>query len=267
MHEVSLRSTTNLMDAHNLAIVLCPNLVSGSSPATDITICSVPGGPALHPDLSAASSPSPQGRTTLGMVVKLCINRYYEIFDEVHDRSEALPPTRSLTEDDVASSGSSSPRVVGAHLSNATRRFSALSRGSSNRDSRGFDDDESIDDTMLVMPVDSAPGAPPSAWGSTTGSASSRARSSQPFSSTRSMHALSHTAGAAGPGQTYRARSTISIEKAGGTMRSKSSVSIGRGTVHKASGAGVEAIGVTASGFFAPPVPPLPRKDGESEDR
>lgn len=271
MHDVSLRSSTNLMDAHNLAIVLCPNLVSGSSPAKDIVICSLPGGPTLHPELSNTPPPTPQGRTTLGMIIKLCIHRYYEIFDEVQDRSEARPPVRSFVEDDVASSGSSSRRVNGANLGNGTKRLSALSRGSSNRDSRGFDDDESIDDTMLVMPVDSVSGAPPSAWGSTAGSgmARTRARSemsggggSQGFSSPRSTNALNNSAAA---GQTYRARSTIGIEKASGTIRGKGTVSIGRGTVRKASGAGVEAIGVTASGFFAPPVPPLPSEGGESE--
>jgi Rho GTPase-activating protein 1 len=275
MHDVSLRSSTNLMDAHNLTIVLCPNLVSSSSPAKDIAICSLPGGPTLHPELSNTSPPPQQGRTTLGMIIKLCIQRYYEIFDEVQDRSEARPPTRSFVEDDVASSGSSNRRAIGANLGNSTnRRASVLSRGSSNRDSRGFDDDDSIDDTMLVMPVGSAPGAPPSAWGSTAGSGMTRARprselpgsgGSQGFSSSRSMHTLNHSMGAAGAGQAYRPRSTISNEKAGSTIRSKGTLSIGRGTVRKASGAGVEAIGVTASGFFAPPVPPLPSKGGESE--
>ncbi|KAI0248596.1 Rho GTPase activation protein [Lactifluus subvellereus] len=275
MHDVSLHSSTNLMDAHNLTIVLCPNLVSGTSPAKDIVMCSLPGGPVLHPGLSATATPPPQGRTSLGMVIKLCIQRYYEIFDEVQDRSEALPPARSLVEDDVASSGSSSPRAAAAHLKNGHhQRLSALSRGSSNRDSRGFDDDESIDDTMLVMPVDSAQGATPSAWGnpgSIQGPGTSRARSrseltSQGFSSARSMHTPGHGAGAAGLGQVNRTRSAISTEKATGTIRNKGSVSIGRATMRKACGAGVEAIGVTASGFFTPPASPTPQNGGESQD-
>lgn len=240
MHEVSLRSSTNLMDAHNLAIVLCPNLVSGSSPAKDIAMCSLPGGPALHPELSAGLPSPPQGRTTLSMIVKLCIQRYYEIFDEVQDRSEALPPARSFTEDDVASSDSSSPRVVGAPMGNATKRLSALSRTS------GLDDDESIDDTMLVMSVGSTGGAPPSTWGPNAGLGTSRGRARSELSHARSAQALG--SGQAVPG----ARSTISIDKASGTIRGKGSISIGRGTVRKAGGAGVEALGVTASGFFAP---------------
>jgi len=243
MHEVSLRSSTNLMDAHNLAIVLCPNLVSGSSPARDIAICSLRSGLVLHPELSP-----PQVQTTLGMIIKLCIQRYYEIFDEVQDRGEALLPARSITEDDVAPSGSSSPCVVGAPLGITSKRLSALSHGSSNRDSRGFDDDESIDDTMLVMPVGSAAGAPPSTWGPNAG----RSRS---LSQARSVHTLGHVTKAAGfeqSGYVHRARSTISLEKTSGTIRGKGSVTIGRGTARKASGAGVQALGVTASGFFAP---------------
>jgi len=273
MHEVSLRSSTNLMDAHNLSIVLCPNLVSGSSPTKDVMICTVPGGPALYSAQPSAPAPSTPGRTTLGMVVKLCIQRYYEIFDEVQDRSEALPPTRSFVEDDVASSGSSSPRPFRAQLV-SQRRFSTLSRGSSNRDSRALDDDESIDDTMLIMPVDTAPGGPPSAWGSVSASGTFRQRprlelssnGSQGPSSARSMHTLRYAAGTTGPGQTNRAKSTISIEKTSGTI-CKGSISVGRGTMRKASGAGVEAVGVTASGFFAPPVPPLPARDGEDESQ
>ena len=248
MHEVSLRSSTNLMGAHNLAIVLCPNLVSGSSPAKDIAMCSLPGGPVLHPELSASTQSPHHSQTTLSMIIKLCIQRYYEVFDEVQDRGEALPPARSFTEDDVAPSGSSSPRVVAAPLGIHSKRLSALSHGSSNRDSRGFDDDESIDDTMLVMPVESTGGVPPSRWGPNA----ARPRS---LSQARSLHTLSHASKAAGSeqsGQVHRARSTISLEKTSGTIRGKGSVTIGRGTARKASGAGVQALGVTASGFFAP---------------
>jgi Rho GTPase-activating protein 1 len=245
MHEVSLRSSANLMDAHNLAIVLCPNLVSGSSPAKDIAICSLPGGPVLHPGLSTGTQSPSQGQTTLSMIIKLCIQRYYEIFDEVQDRGEALLPARSFT-DDVAPSDSSSPRVVGAPLpSKRLSALSALSHGSSNRDSRGFDDDESIDDTMLVMPVGSTAGPPPSTWGPNAGRPRSLSRA----------HTLGHAtkdAGSGQSGQVHRARSTLSLEKTSGTIRGKGSVRIGRGTARKASGAGVQALGVTASGFFAP---------------
>ncbi len=45
MHDVSLRSAKNRMDAHNLAIVLSPNLVASGNPLTDVEICGVAGAP------------------------------------------------------------------------------------------------------------------------------------------------------------------------------------------------------------------------------
>lgn len=111
MHDISLRSASNRMDAHNLSVVLCPNLVSGSSPIRDVQMCAVPGGPALfeqqeqqqqqHSSLPSSSSipslsisnkatASAEGKTTLGAIIKLCIQRYYEVFDEVMDPSEAI---------------------------------------------------------------------------------------------------------------------------------------------------------------------------------
>ncbi|KAI0051443.1 RhoGAP-domain-containing protein [Auriscalpium vulgare] len=283
MHEVSLRSAVNRMDAHNLTVVLCPNLISSPSPVRDIMMCAVPGsGPALHPSLAA--SPTQEDRTTLGMIIKLCIQRYYEVFDEIQDPAEALAPARRFA-DNTGSSASSSPRSPSIHL--PQKRQSVLSKGSSNRDSRGFDDDDSIDDAMLVMPIGPAGAAAPSAWntpGSTAGTSTFRPRhrtglsggGSQsprtPLQSARSMHTVGGTGGVYGAGTVSRARSTISIDKAGsagGTLR-KGSISVGHGTTRKASGAAVSAVGVTASGFFtppseAPPVPAVPRRTGVSE--
>ena len=68
------------------------------------------------------------------------------------------------------------------------------------------------------------------------------------------MSPASHAARATGSGPVPPARSTVSIEKASGTLLGKRLVAIGRGSVRKAGGAGVEALGVTASGFFAPPL-------------
>ncbi|KAI0315610.1 hypothetical protein OF83DRAFT_1131219 [Amylostereum chailletii] len=273
MHEVSLRSSINLMDAHNLAIVLCPNLVSSSSPARDIMMCAVGGGVVLPPSLNGgAPPPQHEGRTTLGMLIKLCIQRYYEVFDEVEDRSEALPLPRT-PDGDAPSSGSSSPRMPNAQF----KRMSVLSKGSSNRDSRGFDDDESIDDAMLVMPIGPG-GGPPSSWagaGSTTvGPGAFRPRhrtglsgggSRGSSSAAKSMHTMGNGAGNGGVGGGARAHSTISVEN--GTMR-RGSISVGRGTTRKASGAAVQAIGVTASGFFsAPPgAPPVPSRRGTRDE-
>ena len=271
MHEVALRSATNLMDAHNLAVVLCPNLVKSPSPTRDVMMCAVPG-PTLYASQPTASAPQ-EGRTTLGMVIKLCIERYYEVFDEIYDRSEALPPARSFADDTMPStpsSGSSSPRLPGQ------RRQSIQSNP---RDSRVFDDDEDIDDAMLVMPIgpagaSSGQASPPSAWGVGNGGTNgyrprhrtglSNGDNAHQSSGVRSMHTVVSNRNGGGFPSAGRAKSTISIEKGhGGTVR-KGSIAVGRGTTRKSAGAGVEAVGITAAGFFAPPnsVPPVPSVPG-----
>ncbi|GBE83240.1 hypothetical protein SCP_0502870 [Sparassis crispa] len=238
LHEVSLRSEINRMDAHNLSVVISPNLVSSPNPLRDVMMCSVPStsttiGPAAFPQAQPA-----EGKTTLGMVIKLCIHRYYEVFDEVQDRSEAVP-RHLFVERDASPSSTSSPRT------------------GRNRDSV-YDDDEEIDDAMLVMPIG------PDGSGGSRGNGGSEARGVQAKDTfgTRSVHT---TYGANGNGSAYatvnKARSMISIEK-GGSARS-GSITIGRGTTRKSSGAGVEALGISAAGFFtapetAPPVPSLP---------
>lgn len=250
MHEVSLRSATNRMDAHNLAVVITPNLVSGTSPLRDVMMCSIPSGPAPFSSLPTSPASATMGKTTLGAVVKLCIQRYYEVFDEVHDRSEPIPQREF------------EPRPA-----------SPTSSSGSMRDRRAHDDDEDIDDAMLVMPLGPSgssnpdgthkPGrpapppplpykprthakpAPPSGRSAFTTLAGGRSGAPSSF---------------APYGTVNRARSTISIER--GTARQKGSISIGRGAAKRGTGAGVEATGITAAGFFsapdAPPVPVLP---------
>ncbi|TCD61399.1 hypothetical protein EIP91_008520, partial [Steccherinum ochraceum] len=126
LHEVSLRSASNRMDAHNLAVVICPNLVKSSSPVRDVMMCSVPGSPSLIPGQPAQPAPTAnsavlaEGKTTLGLVIKLCIQRYYEIFDDLPDRTEPLsassqaqaqrefelaPPRRILHDDNAPPAG------------------------------------------------------------------------------------------------------------------------------------------------------------------
>ncbi|PCH39832.1 RhoGAP-domain-containing protein [Wolfiporia cocos MD-104 SS10] len=262
LHEVSLRSATNRMDAHNLAVVITPNLVSGSNPLRDVMMCAVPNGPSPLGSIGAQplspTAPS-MGKTTLGQVIKLCIQRYFEIFDEVHDRSEAIPqrPFERRSSSPVSTSSPCAPR---------------------NRDST-YDDDEEIDDAMLVMPIGPSGGASaapparpaPSGVPSQNGGPPPLPYKPRDLSKrVRNGDASAHTtigaaAGRSVAGSTYgtvnKARSTISIERRG-TAR-KGSISIGRGTSRKAAGAGVEAIGITAAGFFtapvsAPPVPVLP---------
>jgi Rho GTPase-activating protein 1 len=75
-------------------------------------------------------SAQPKARQLWGLIIKFCIQHYYEIFDEIQDRSEAVPPKTGVEE--TASSSSSSPQQT---------RFSA------------FLDDVEIDGAMLVMPI------------------------------------------------------------------------------------------------------------------
>ena len=279
LHEVSLHSSSNRMDAHNLSIVICPNLVKSSNPMRDVMMCAVPGGPSLTNDspslsssatsatiLSRSSDSSSEGGTTLGAVIKLCIQRYYEIFDEIKDRSEPVsrPGHLSRSPSPPSSSGSS------ASLSKPVRPLSLT-----------VDDEDSIDDAMLVMPIGPAGNAGPSwnssiregrtpnttvTWG--TGNASSSMFPYQPRQrktpitgvGVRSVNS-DHNGTGSNVASRSRARSTLSIEKIGNGLGSgRGSISVGRGTLRKASGSGVEALSVTAGGFFTPPAspPPLP---------
>uniref|UniRef100_D8QBF2 Rho-GAP domain-containing protein n=1 Tax=Schizophyllum commune (strain H4-8 / FGSC 9210) TaxID=578458 RepID=D8QBF2_SCHCM len=266
MHEVSLMSASNRMDAHNLAIVLCPNLVSSKAPMRDVMMCSIPNGPSPF-DMPSSSSPNPsspstpsEGCATLGMVIKLCIQRYYEIFDEVRDRSEAIAPTTDTAV--VSSSASTAP---------ASGTFRIADE----------DEEDSIDDIAVdgglpshgrkhsvQRPMNGH--GPPSAFRprhrttqsgmSSQSGVSNRSGLSQSGSgaSLRSAPAPGGRSPQHGDfGTVGRARSTISIDHGGfgtiGAGGKKGSISVGRGTTRKAAGAGVEAIGITAAGFFTPP--------------
>ncbi|KAF9026899.1 hypothetical protein BDP27DRAFT_1337162 [Rhodocollybia butyracea] len=189
MHDVSLRSASNRMDAHNLAVVLCPNLVSSTNPVRDVLVCAVPGGPALfqEPEQTSDSNSSSLNKTTLaenktplGAIIKLCIQRYYEVFDEVVDRSEAAAlrsnslryayehgdstPDRSWSRD-ISVDPSDDERQHPSSSGTNAGRFSDFAGNADNpprpeyhrRHSSGVhtnpDDDEDIDDAMLVMPI------------------------------------------------------------------------------------------------------------------
>lgn len=96
LHKVSRRSERNKMDATNLATVWGPNLVRSSDPLKDMMMCAVAGAPKMStamPRLSgtekAAGGDTPP--TTLGTLLKLCIDRYYEIFEL--DYLDYEPPT------------------------------------------------------------------------------------------------------------------------------------------------------------------------------
>ncbi|PWY98016.1 hypothetical protein BCV70DRAFT_202190 [Testicularia cyperi] len=107
LHKVSQHSDINKMDAANLATVIAPNLVSSGNAIKDVMLCRVEGiGSMAGASSSMAASPSPSPRsssptqfrkassggghveahahtTTLGSILRFCIERYYEIFDEM----------------------------------------------------------------------------------------------------------------------------------------------------------------------------------------
>ncbi len=261
LHEVSLRASSNKMDSNNLAIVITPNLVKSSNPIKDVQICAIPNGPTLHssarPSHPADSSPS-EANTTLGQIIKLCIERYFEVFDELQDPTEARQ-TLAVEQEITYRPTLQGPISPSLH-----------SHPSRNRDSI-IDDDDDDDHEILVMPIGpdsrshTANGA---AWTSAAKlsptSPRHRTSDSQEFATSRSVYSASPSASASPYGTVGRAKSLISIEKSGngtGTRRG-GSISVGRGTVKgaKGSGSSVEAVGITASGFFAPPTdaPPLP---------
>ena len=149
LHEVSMRSSVNRMDAANLALCFTPNLVAGPNIMRDIQMCSIPGvssttmaTPTILPSSSSAQQQnktflSQGGRKapmTLGVLIQICIEQYYEIFEEMPDRTNVsglpthpsvaastLPPSSSygttFTGTTAASrSGMSSPSGYGTPL-------------------------------------------------------------------------------------------------------------------------------------------------------
>ena len=162
------------MDAFNLAVVISPNLVKSRNPALDISMCAIAGGPSLS---STPTRPvqTEEGKTTLGQIIRLCILRYYEVFDDIPDRTEAQEPGAQEI-------------VITPSTSQALPSPSLASPQSYKRDSM-IDDDEDIDDAMLVMPLGPNAGgartqpaaapatpSPPSAWAAGQGAETARQR-------------------------------------------------------------------------------------------
>lgn len=93
LHRVSLLSSINKMDANNLATVFAPNLVSSGNAIRDMMMCKVAGIGSMaatggNESVGKALAATKDG-TTLGTVMVLCIERYYEIFDQI----DFEPPT------------------------------------------------------------------------------------------------------------------------------------------------------------------------------
>jgi len=106
----------------------------------DVAMCAVPGEPILYDPASATTrsnpTPQPEGKTTLGAVMKTLHPPLLRIFDEAQDRNEAIPQPWTL-KDEPASPGGASP------TSSGSRQFSGFLRN----------DEDDIDDGVLVMPI------------------------------------------------------------------------------------------------------------------
>lgn len=200
---------------------------------------------------SPSTGPKPPPTMTVAWIVKICIERYFEIFEEVVDRSEPVQSPGAGVLSPMEHDGSIVPPSPSAE---------------------GFDEDESLDDAMLVMPLgptpphsnmttpnpDGTPRSPPTAWklkhrrGASNASNGSAPRP-QPKTAPGSTRSRGKDSAGGGLGSKMSRRSIVNIEKTMGQSESRSSITIGRGTARRAGGAGVEAVGVTALGFFSPP--------------
>lgn len=157
MHDVSQLASINRMDGHNLAAVLCPNLIKGQNLARDIVLCSLtPEAAATSPYEAQASthfSASEGGRGTLGMIVKLCIERYHDIFNGPVEATSTSPITTTF----ATTTTVDSDLDLTTTTLNTTTSLSSLD-GSTAVESpylggKGGEEDEEIDDAMLVMPI------------------------------------------------------------------------------------------------------------------
>lgn len=217
---------------------------------------------------------------TLGTIVKICIQYYFEVFDEVPDRAEAVntpafqedmgsPSTPSTLEGTSGGTPLASPTE--------TKRFSTLSNESD------------IDDGMLVMPVgpsassssnavspESPPGVrrmaqlfsqgpfsqgPPSAWNSASASGSSSPTSQLPYTPRTPRSVASGGSPQARTASKAKARSLLSPSPSNGSANflshSPSSSSAFRSTPASRMGTLSKAAlrkGATVKGV----VPPLP---------
>ena len=183
------------------------------------------------------------------MVIKLCIQRYYEIFDEVRDVSEAVEPIFKEATQHATDEVDLLPSMAGPSTSGAVSPPQARSIVNSSR--------------------------APSAWnkaGASGGRARPRPPLSQQVSSLNIANAnngappSTHSGGSNGTWSMPRSRrSILSIEKAAGGKPGTGSIRLGKsvptigrantastGTVGRSAGATVTAVSVTATGFFAP---------------
>lgn len=200
LHDVSLRSATNRMDAANLAMCFTPNLVSGSNITRDIQMCTIP-----HSSLAITSATVPSHdvpgksgpqKMTLGMVIKACVEQYFEIFEEIPDRTNAMSSHPSVPFSSTLPSSTPSAdstlydtphdrnSLEGGYLDTPPQRRSSptaspLSVRTTELFTKAEGSDSDPDESMLIMPIGPSPppsssrgagfsSSPPSAWASPT---------------------------------------------------------------------------------------------------
>ncbi|KAH7099000.1 Rho GTPase activation protein [Auriculariales sp. MPI-PUGE-AT-0066] len=256
MHNVTLRSAHNRMDAHNLALVLAPNLVAGTNPARDVQMCLMSGSANPLPFPGLQRSSSAEGSMSLSAVLKICIERYFEIFDEHRDRGEALaptaansmePPSAPFVVSDDTSSDNASPLIM---QTSPTQRGPA----SPTRATASVSTPPSAFGKSRYRVMSTPPSAMQTSAFASNGSSGSLADSDLP--GTRSLYGGSDNVSPSASGtMRSKTRSLLSIEKTLTANGGRGSISLSRGvgTLRKSTGAAVEAISVTASGFFTPP--------------
>lgn len=133
LHLVSIRSFNNKMDASNLSVVFCPNLVFSGNTKKDLDVCKVAGLGSMGGDVGGREtiSNSEVSNTSLGTIIKFCIERYYEIFDEI----DFEPPVSNVIsgledeekEIDLETQDPSSPSISNNDNSNSTDGGNTLS--------------------------------------------------------------------------------------------------------------------------------------------
>lgn len=129
LHKVAQHKDSNKMDAANLATVIAPNLVSSGNAIKDVMICRVEGISSMSQSQvqmgrsgqgrNASISSNSEAGTTLGSILRFCIERYYEIFDQV-TFSPQINSVQELVDDlnrkDLQEAGSRSPSTLSKKL-------------------------------------------------------------------------------------------------------------------------------------------------------
>ena len=127
LHHVARHADQSKMDAANLATVFTPNLVHSGNALRDMQLCLVQGmatmsgGPPMAPSPEAdPTKPKTTPETTLGTLIKLGIERYYEIFDEIDYEPPTMTFDDSLLDMSMTSHGDTTVPADAASLAAAS---------------------------------------------------------------------------------------------------------------------------------------------------